>query len=136
MSNSATMPFPARLKTHLKLDPVLLLIVGAVIAMSTFIVHEREIAIKFKLGEIVESVSIEIEVSRHLASRASWVLADWIRIANAHVSNRLVDRCSEDGLRPIKSSEKYIGFSASDCARRMCMPVEPRMVTPLLPLAL
>jgi membrane protease subunit HflC len=34
---------------------VLLLIVGAVVAMSTFIVHEREIAIKFKLGEIVES---------------------------------------------------------------------------------
>jgi membrane protease subunit HflC len=32
-----------------------LLIVGAVVAMSTFIVHEREIAIKFKLGEIVES---------------------------------------------------------------------------------
>ncbi|MGI9221220.1 MAG: putative lipid II flippase FtsW [Woeseiaceae bacterium] len=28
MSTSATMPFPARLKTHLKLDPVMLLIVG------------------------------------------------------------------------------------------------------------
>lgn len=29
MSNSATMPFPVRIRTHLKLDPVLLLIVGA-----------------------------------------------------------------------------------------------------------
>ena len=34
---------------------VLLLAVAVVIAMSTFIVHERELAIKFKLGEIVES---------------------------------------------------------------------------------
>ena len=33
---------------------VLLLIVG-VLSMSTFIVHERELAIKFKLGEIVKS---------------------------------------------------------------------------------
>ncbi len=40
---------------NIKFGFVLLLIVGAVIAMSTFIVHEREIAIKFKLGEIVES---------------------------------------------------------------------------------
>ncbi len=34
---------------------VLLIAVAVVIAMSTFIVHERELAIKFKLGEIVES---------------------------------------------------------------------------------
>jgi len=34
---------------------VLLLAAAVVIAMSTFIVHERELAIKFKLGEIVES---------------------------------------------------------------------------------
>jgi len=40
---------------NIKFGFVLLLIVGAVVAMSTFIVHEREIAIKFKLGEIVES---------------------------------------------------------------------------------
>ena len=34
----------------------ILLMLGAVgVAMSTFIVHERELAIKFKLGEIVES---------------------------------------------------------------------------------
>jgi membrane protease subunit HflC len=40
---------------NIKFGFVLLLIVGVVISMSTFIVHEREIAIKFKLGEIVES---------------------------------------------------------------------------------
>jgi len=40
---------------NIKFGFVLLLIVGAVVSMSTFIVHEREIAIKFKLGEIVES---------------------------------------------------------------------------------
>jgi membrane protease subunit HflC len=34
---------------------VVLAIVAVVISMSTFIVHERELAIKFKLGEIVES---------------------------------------------------------------------------------
>ena len=34
---------------------VLLLAAAVVVAMSTFIVHERELAIKFKLGEIVES---------------------------------------------------------------------------------
>jgi membrane protease subunit HflC len=40
---------------NIKFGFILLLIVGVVISMSTFIVHEREIAIKFKLGEIVES---------------------------------------------------------------------------------
>ena len=40
---------------NIKFGFVLLLIVGAILSMSTFIVHEREIAIKFKLGEIVES---------------------------------------------------------------------------------
>lgn len=40
---------------NIKFGFILLLVVGVVISMSTFIVHEREIAIKFKLGEIVES---------------------------------------------------------------------------------
>ncbi len=34
---------------------VVLVLAAIVISMSTFIVHERELAIKFKLGEIVES---------------------------------------------------------------------------------
>jgi len=34
---------------------VVLVLAAVVISMSTFIVHERELAIKFKLGEIVES---------------------------------------------------------------------------------
>jgi len=34
---------------------ILLAVVAVVIYMSTFIVHERELAIKFRLGEIVES---------------------------------------------------------------------------------
>jgi membrane protease subunit HflC len=34
---------------------ILLAAVAAVIYMSTFIVHERELAIKFRLGEIVEA---------------------------------------------------------------------------------
>ena len=34
---------------------VVLVLAGFVISMSTFIVHERELVIKFKLGEIVES---------------------------------------------------------------------------------
>ncbi|MCP4980397.1 MAG: protease modulator HflC [Gammaproteobacteria bacterium] len=40
---------------NLKFGLVLLLAAAVVVAMSTFIVHERELAIKFKLGEIVES---------------------------------------------------------------------------------
>ena len=40
---------------NIKFGFVLILVIGAVLAMSTFIVHEREIAIKFKLGEIVEA---------------------------------------------------------------------------------
>ena len=40
---------------NVKFGFVLLLVVGVVLSMSTFIVHEREIAIKFKLGEIIES---------------------------------------------------------------------------------
>ena len=36
MSNSATMPFPARMKTHLKLDPILMIIAGILlVAKST-----------------------------------------------------------------------------------------------------
>jgi membrane protease subunit HflC len=41
--------------SNLKFGFVLILVAVAVLSMSTFIVHEREIAIKFKLGEIVES---------------------------------------------------------------------------------
>jgi len=41
--------------SNVKFGFVLILVVAAVLSMSTFIVHEREIAIKFKLGEIVES---------------------------------------------------------------------------------
>ena len=41
--------------SNVKFGFILLLVVAAVISMSTFIVHEREIAIKFKLGEIVAS---------------------------------------------------------------------------------
>lgn len=40
---------------NIKFGFILLLLVGGVLSMSTFIVHERELAIKFKLGEIVES---------------------------------------------------------------------------------
>ena len=40
---------------NIKFGFVLILNVGAVLAMSTFIVHEREIAIKVKLGEIVKA---------------------------------------------------------------------------------
>jgi len=41
--------------SNVKFGFVLILVVAAVLSMSTFIVHEREIAIKFKLGEIVDS---------------------------------------------------------------------------------
>ena len=41
--------------SNIKFGFVLILVVAAVVSMSTFIVHEREIAIKFKLGEIVEA---------------------------------------------------------------------------------
>lgn len=41
--------------SNLKFGFVLILVAAAVLSMSTFIVHEREVAIKFKLGEIVES---------------------------------------------------------------------------------
>ena len=41
--------------SNIKFGFVLIVVVAAVVSMSTFIVHEREIAIKFKLGEIVDS---------------------------------------------------------------------------------
>ena len=41
--------------SNVKFGFVLILVAAAVLSMSTFIVHEREIAIKFKLGEIVEA---------------------------------------------------------------------------------
>ena len=40
---------------NLRFGFVLLLIVAVIVYMSTFIVHERQLAIKFKLGEIVEA---------------------------------------------------------------------------------
>ena len=40
---------------NVKFGFVLLLIAAVVLSMSTFIVHEREVAIKFKLGEIVKA---------------------------------------------------------------------------------
>ena len=40
---------------NIKFGFVLLLVAAVVLSMSTFIVHEREIAIKFKLGEIVKA---------------------------------------------------------------------------------
>jgi len=40
---------------NLRFGFILLMLGAVVVAMSTFIVHERELAIKFKLGEIVES---------------------------------------------------------------------------------
>jgi len=40
---------------NIKFGFVFLAVVVGIISMSTFIVHEREVAIKFKLGEIVES---------------------------------------------------------------------------------
>ncbi|MDH3221706.1 MAG: protease modulator HflC [Gammaproteobacteria bacterium] len=41
--------------SNLRFGLILLALIGAVLYMSTFIVHEREIALKFKLGEIVEA---------------------------------------------------------------------------------
>ena len=43
------------MSNNIRFGFILLAIVGVVVYMSTFIVHERELAIKFKLGEIVES---------------------------------------------------------------------------------
>ena len=43
------------MSNNIRFGFVLLAIVAVIISMSTFIVHEREVAIKFKLGEIVES---------------------------------------------------------------------------------
>ena len=43
------------MSSNIRFGFILLLMVAVVVAMSTFIVHERELAIKFKLGEVVES---------------------------------------------------------------------------------
>jgi membrane protease subunit HflC len=40
---------------NIKFGFILLLLFAGILSMSTFIVHERELAIKFKLGEIVKS---------------------------------------------------------------------------------
>ena len=45
MSNSATMPFPARMKTHLKLDPVLMLIVGILLFGGLVILTSASITV-------------------------------------------------------------------------------------------
>ena len=45
MSNSATMPFPAHLKTHLKLDPVLMLIVGILLFGGLVILTSASITV-------------------------------------------------------------------------------------------
>jgi membrane protease subunit HflC len=43
------------MSSNIRFGFILLLMAAVVVAMSTFIVHERELAIKFKLGEVVES---------------------------------------------------------------------------------
>jgi membrane protease subunit HflC len=43
------------MSSNIRFGFILLLMGAVVVAMSTFIVHERELAIKFKLGEIVKS---------------------------------------------------------------------------------
>ncbi len=45
MSSSATMPFPARLKTHLKVDPVMLLIVGTLFLGGIVILTSASITV-------------------------------------------------------------------------------------------
>lgn len=41
---------------NIKVILILFAVISTIVAMSTFIVHERELAIKFKLGEIVTSI--------------------------------------------------------------------------------
>ena len=41
--------------SNLRFGFILLAVAAVIVYMSTFIVHEREIAIKFKLGEIVQA---------------------------------------------------------------------------------
>jgi membrane protease subunit HflC len=43
------------MSSNIRFGFILLLMAAVVVAMSTFIVHERELAIKFKLGEVVQS---------------------------------------------------------------------------------
>lgn len=43
------------MSSNIKFGFILLLMGAVVVSMSTFVVHERELAIKFKLGEIVKS---------------------------------------------------------------------------------
>jgi membrane protease subunit HflC len=42
--------------SNIKFGLVLAVFLGLIVWMSTYVVHERELAIKFKLGEIVETV--------------------------------------------------------------------------------
>ncbi len=42
---------------NIKFGLVVAVFIGLIVWMSTYIVHERELVIKFKLGEIVESVT-------------------------------------------------------------------------------
>ena len=43
--------------SNIKFGLVLAVFLGLIVWMSTYVVHERELAIKFKLGEIVETVN-------------------------------------------------------------------------------
>ncbi len=43
------------MSNNLRFGFILLAVVGVIVWMSTFIVHERQLAIKFRLGEIVQS---------------------------------------------------------------------------------
>jgi len=42
--------------SNIKFGMVIAIFLGVIVWMSTYVVHERELAIKFKLGEIVETV--------------------------------------------------------------------------------
>jgi len=58
---------------------ILLAVIAAVVYMSTFIVHERELAIKFRLGEIVEAnyspgIYIQIPIINNVLKLDSRVL--------------------------------------------------------------
>ena len=53
--------------SNVKFGLVVVAFIGLIVWMSAFIVHERELAIKFKLGEIVTTIDGApfSEVSRH-----------------------------------------------------------------------
>jgi membrane protease subunit HflC len=64
---------------NIKFGFILILVAGAVLVMSTFIVHERQLAIKFKLGEIVEAdyepgIYFQIPIINNVAKYDSRIL--------------------------------------------------------------